>query len=287
MTSQWPEHLVERIAAQDFVFVIGAGASAGCVNDQGASPLGWKDLLLSLGKKVVLDPNLQRDVNELIERLDYLNAAELIRFSANGSAKGTDLLKEIQKATDGPRNHTYGAGSLQQALLDLSPSIVVTTNYDRIWERASANGYALHSYYSMGLGRALRSGDPVLIKMHGGVDEIEKIILSRSDYASVRQQGAHAFDVLRALFMTRTALFVGYGFADPDLQLVLEDVVGTQGGPASHYWLIGDDLPSHMKEVYPQNYGVQPLFYKAHDYADCENRLKELVGLVQEHQLTQ
>ncbi len=82
------------------------------------------------------------------------------------------------------------------------------------------------------------------MKLHGTVDDESQIVLTRSDFSRVRRDGAHVLEVLQSLFLTRTAIFVGYGFADPDIQLIFENILGARGGPAAHYWLTGDKMPS-------------------------------------------
>ena len=81
----------------------------------------------------------------------------------------------------------------------------------------------------------------MLVKIHGSVDDATNLVMTRSDYARLRRLGAHVLEVLQALFLTKTALFVGYGFGDPDVQLLLENVMGARGEVAAHYLLTSND----------------------------------------------
>lgn len=157
------------------------------------------------------------------------------------------------------------------------PEVVVTTNYDRVIERATRNGYNVHSYESSTLGRDVRSGTPVLVKVHGTVDSASKIILTRSDYSRLRREGAHALEVLQALFLTRTALFVGYSFSDPDIHLLLENVLGARGDVAAHYLLTSDTIPLHQRDVYKYCYGTAVVTFGKQDYKEM-NRMLELLA---------
>jgi hypothetical protein len=85
-----------------------------------------------------------------------------------------------------------------------------------------------------------RSGLPLI---HGTVDKVDEIVLSRTDYSRLRLHGAQALEVLEALLLTRTALLVGYGLRDPDVQLLFENVFGARDETPAHYILTPDNVP--------------------------------------------
>lgn len=278
LMTRWPEHLIDRVVSRNFLLVLGAGTSKGCKNAAGASPPDWSELLRTLAATYAKGTAKTTALN-LVSHGHHLEAAELIRVRARKEGKEQDFLNRVAEVTDGGRKleDQYQPIALHDALLRLEPDILVTTNYDRVLERATNNGYNVHRYESVTLANDVRSGHPVLIKVHGSVDSASEIILTRSDYSRLRRQGAHALEVLQALFLTRTALFVGYGFQDPDVHLLLENVLGARGFAPAHYLLAGGATPAHVREIYTYSYGTTTVTFKSGDYAEMR-RMLELLG---------
>jgi hypothetical protein len=274
LLGRWPDDLVERVSSKNFVLVVGAGVSRQCTNAAGASPPSWDELLRDLIDHFAAGA-VRNSALKLVNQERYLDAAELLRSRARTQAKEQDFLNRIAAVTDGgtkPAEH-YQPSQLHQTLLALEPDVILTTNYDRILERATRNGYNVHSYDSTTLGHDVRSGWPVLVKVHGGVDSPTKIVLTRSDYTRLRRDGARALEVLQALFLTRTALFVGYGFSDPDIHLLLENVLGGRGEVPAHYLLTGV-IPTYQRDSYHFSYGTAAVTYRQGDYAEMQRMLE-------------
>jgi len=216
---------------------------------------------------------------DAVTKGDYLGAAELLRVKTRANGKEQDFLSLIADQTDGGQKpeQQFQPVTLHETLLRLDPHVLITTNYDKVLERATRNGYKVHLYDSMNLGAELRSGSPVLIKIHGSVDHAQDLILTRSDYTRLRRDGAHALEVVQALLLTRPALFVGYSFNDPDVHLILENILGATGAVPSHYLLTGDSIPDHVREIYRYCYGTSVVRFGSGDFAEI-NRMLELLA---------
>ena len=117
----------------------------------------------------------------------------------------------------------------------------------------------------------------MLVKIHGSVDDATNLVMTRSDYARLRRLGAHVLEVLQALFLTKTALFVGYGFGDPDVQLLLENVMGARGEVAAHYLLTSKAIPEYVKDTYEYCFGTTVIGFADGDFAEM-TRMIELLG---------
>lgn len=282
LLKRWPKQLIRQISSGNFLLVVGAGISHGCTNSTGKSPPSWKELINELAAKFTSGTH-RTAVRELVTQGRYLEAAELIRGRARSQAKEDDFLQRIAEETDGgPRTEDqYQPSQLHETLLGLEPNVLVTTNYDRILERATKNGYNVHPYGSTTLGRDIRLGAPVLAKVHGSVDSTSEIVLTRSDYTRLRREGAHALEVLQALFLTKTALFVGYSFSDPDIQLLLENILGARGDIAAHYLLTSKAVPQYQKELYQFCYGTAIVAYADGDYVEMGRMLELLLMQVE------
>lgn len=282
LMARWPRQLIDQISSGNFILVIGAGVSRGCASSNGNYPPSWKELIDELAITFTTATH-KTAVRELVAQGRYLEAAELIRARARSQAKENDFLQRIAEVTDGGRKAEgqYRPGDLHDTLLGLEPEVLVTTNYDRILERATRNGYNVHTYGSTTLGRDIRLGVPVLIKVHGSVDSASEIVLTRSDYSRLHRDGAHALEVLQALFLTKTALFVGYSFSDPDIQLLLENILGARGDIAAHYLLTSKAVPQYQRELYQFCYGTATVAFADGDYIEMGRMLKLLLTQVE------
>jgi hypothetical protein len=221
---------------------------------------------------------MELEAASLISKDQFLEAAQVIQELAHLQGLGQQFLGTITRAVEGPAGDRFEKNELHDSLLDLDPNIIVTTNYDRLVERASRSGFNVHPYSSRTVGSDLRLGSPLLLKIHGSVDSPQDMILTRTDFAKIRREGKHALDALQALFFTRTTLFVGYGFADPDLHLLLENAVGPIGGPPGHYWLTDDGIPAHMIRIARDCYGTQPILYQKGQYGQVVEAVAALAS---------
>lgn len=262
MPVEWPDHLVERIAANQWVLFIGSGVSASCTNDAGASPPTWTGLLRSLCD-LISDDEMKRAGNSLIDEHQLLSAADHIRYCVDIQNALNSYHSTLKRAVEGPPSDPYRPSPVFDDLLALDPRIVFTTNYDKLFETASRSGYATHRFDSLTLSADLRRGDPVLVKLHGSTDSILEIVLTRTDFARVMRDARPIFDTLNALSLTSTILFVGYSLDDPDIQLALQAVGRGRLDPEAHFMLSPEpDTPSRLP-VFRESYGVTVLTYPA------------------------
>jgi hypothetical protein len=278
LIGRWPEQLIERISSKSFVLVVGAGISRSCQNSSGRQPPSWSALVADLTNTFTSGAT-KKFVRDLVAQERYLDAAEFLRSRARKQAKEQDFLQKIADVTDGGKKtkDQFQPSELHEILLRLEPDVLLTTNYDRILERATNNGYNLHSYDSTTLASDVRLGTPVLVKVHGSVDSSSKIVLTRSDYARLRREGSEVLEVLQALFLTKTALFVGYSFSDPDIHLLLENVLGARGDVPAHYLLTSNRIPAHQREIYKYCYGTDAVTFAQSNFAEMQ-RMLELLG---------
>lgn len=275
----WPQSLVDRIAANQWVLFIGSGVSASCTNRAGDRPPTWEELLTTLCNLIADDDH--RGVGEqLIAGREFLPAADHIRYSLAQEANLTGYQQAIRNSVEGPAGDRFTPSTLFDALLNLDPKVVFTTNYDKLFVIASKSGFRAHPVTSPDLSDDLRLGEPVFVTLHGSTDAISHIVLTRTDYVGVIRDGRQVFDALRALSLTSTILFVGYSLEDPDIQLVLQ-AVGRPGlSPEAHFMLAPEPESPSRIPVFRESYGVSVLTYPAGQHGAAEEALVELGDLV-------
>ena len=279
MPVEWPTHLVEQISAKQLVLFVGSGVSASCVNGAGESPPTWSDLLGRLAD-LLTDPADKGIATTLIDERQLLAAADHIRYALDRQNALNSYQTTLRRALEGPAGDPFRPSTVYEDLLNLDPRIVFTTNFDKLFETASQGGYATHTFKSTTLGGDLRRGDPVLVKLHGSTDSIAEVVLTRTDFARVMKEGAPVLEILHALSLTSTILFVGYSLDDPDIQLALQALGRGPLDPEAHYMLSPEPATPSRIPVYRESFGVTVLTYPAGVHGEVHENLVELATRV-------
>ena len=277
----WPKALIEELAARRCVIFLGAGASAGCktVGTDPKSPPNWGQLLEGL-KSIARDKDSLEIVDDLIAKEKYLDAAEILF----GSTNRADFSAYIRDVMAVPR---YQQSSIHESILTIDPKIVVTTNYDDIYDNYCRSGqesglYNVCKYYESHLVSDLRSPVRQIVKAHGCISDPSKMVLTRSQYFKERQDHPNFYKVLDALFLTNTLFFVGYSLSDPDIQLLLENSNIAYENSHPHYALISEGINKSIKEAYRKAYNIDFIEFPTDDYNRANEMLNELQLLVTE-----
>jgi hypothetical protein len=114
-------------------------------------------------------------------------------------------------------------GAAHHAIVALNAPLVITTNYDKLFEIADQS--PTRAIYTGKRGTDaladIRRKSLVLFKVHGTVDDADSIVLTLDEYERAQADEAYR-RVLSYLLIDRTFLFVGYAMSDPqDLDLLL------------------------------------------------------------------
>lgn len=282
----WPDSLVAEIAERRCIVFLGAGASAGCVDPaSGARPPGWEQLLLD-ALATVRDPDIPALVESLIEKEQYLDAAEII-FSRIEAA---DARKFFRARFYKPH---YEKSEIHELVLELDPKIVITTNYDEIYDNYCASGlardgYSVRRYYEDNVLDEIRSTARLVIKAHGCITDTSKMVLTRSQYFLARSKYPGFFAILDSLFLVNTLLFVGYRLSDPDIALVLETAQLSVPARHPHYALVPSGRHVAITQAMRSTYNVRLLEYPAPggDHEEGIVALRELRDLVNSYRAT-
>lgn len=276
----WPEQLINDFASQRVVVFIGSGVSRNSVGEDGKTrPKGWFDFL----QDAALKKNLMGLVKPYLDRGDYLTTLDLIRNKLTRDQYSALVTNEYlaPKYAEAPiHHHIYRIGS----------NIVLSPNFDKIYDiyaaHKSRGTVVIKHYYDEGLARFIRGDQRVVIKIHGTVDDPERMIFGRRDYAESRTRYGWFYDMLRALVITHTFVFIGCGTDDPDIRLLFEDVNFSAGQAREHYFVAAQDsIDSSMKIILRDTMNLSVLEYsfdkniKSHQ--DLTDSLENLAHIVE------
>ena len=281
MSVHWPQTLVKEIARRRCVFFLGAGVSSSAEDDQGKRPKGWIEFL-SGAAELIHDSAGRVIVKNLVEEKRYLLALQAIRSEVDGADYHEFLNTHLN-------NQAFQPKSLHDVILKLDSRIVITTNFDKIYEKyclsTSSEGFKVIPYDSESLADELRSDTRLIIKAHGTIDNIQKMVFTKAEYHEAKRDYPQFYEILKAIFLTSTVVFIGCSLEDPDVQLVLEDVHIAASSQRPHYALVKQGEHSkYMVTDWSDAYNIKALTYGP-EYSDLTTSLEELLQQVEQQRL--
>jgi hypothetical protein len=188
---------------------VGAGLSAG------AGLPGWTALLSIMVAEVENeDPSdaTGAELRKLLTAGKLLDVADHCRQRL-GERRYQELLGEQLRGGSGELPEAHGI------ITQLPFSAIITTNYDKLLERAYTRlrgdlPKVVTGRDRESLGSLLFSGGFFILKAHGDIDDAASLVLTSRDYREIIHANP-AFDALfSALLMTKSILFVGYSLGD-------------------------------------------------------------------------
>ncbi|MGQ0434365.1 MAG: SIR2 family protein [Microthrixaceae bacterium] len=94
-----------------------------------------------------------------------------------------------------------------------------TTNFDPLLERSIGDAHVFANDAELASAHVEPGGRRVN-KMHGSIDPPGPFVLTRDDYDLYATTHPRFWQLLQAQFLTKTFLFLGFSFTDPNLELV-------------------------------------------------------------------
>lgn len=272
----WHKDIIEDIARRRAVLFIGAGVSKNSSNGHGNRPKDWNEFLtfasaLTTKKKLV---------DSLIKNADYLTACEIIRQDLGRDDFNSLVKEEFQK----PQFHH---ADIHEHIFNLDLRIVATPNFDKIYdvyaEHASKGNISVKTYYDDDIADVIRRPEPVILKVHGTISAPDKLIFSRKDYSKARTDSRGFYQVLDALAITQTFIFIGCGPHDPDVRLLLEDYNYRFRFNKRHFIVSPKNATKkEVLEVMEDTMSLKTITYDSrNNHIELTQSLGELVNLVE------
>jgi hypothetical protein len=279
----WPTALIKELAARRCIVFLGSGASAASMSQDGMSrPPKWSAYLDGLIG--IMNTNTDEPIiRDLIKKEKYLDAAEIIVSNISPANYTNYIRQKLQLPKFQP-------SAIHEAVFKIDPKIVITTNYDDIYDNycklgASSNGYNVCKHNETHLVSDLRSPYRSIVKAHGCISNPSETILSRSQYFEAKHKYSNFYKVLDSLFVTNTILFIGYSLNDPDIHLLLENSNISAIGSHPHYACMPDDMHPTLKATLKRSYNIELIEFPAGNYTELSNGLTELAIEVENDRL--
>lgn len=186
----------------------------------------WEELLKKPAK------NLNLDISK--EKHDLISLAQFY-YNKNKRSAINELLSESFPSNKKPtENH--------RILSQLPISTYWTTNFDTLIEDALKENNKNVSVRKddKDLQLSYKNYDAVVYKMHGDIQCPSEAVITRDDYEEYGVNSRKLFrDVLEGTLLTKTFLFLGFSFSDPNFNFVLSKMrvlLGDDNRP--HYYIL-------------------------------------------------
>lgn len=251
----WPHDLVRDIARRRCVVVVGSGVSRQAIGNIGQRPPTWHGFLTDCNNELPLGP--QEHISRAIEEGDLLYACEWLQKKYEH-----DWGIKLRTAFSAPR---FMPTQAHRTIARLDTRIIFSLNFEDILDRALQDVHGgtcvTKRYFDNGVAEFLRGAERYLVKVHGSLDEVDRIIFTQKQYAEARVKAAPFYNAFDSALMTNTFLFLGAGHRDPDINLVLENQNFSYSEAHPHYFLSASEMHEDMKCSLRSNRNLQVIEY--------------------------
>ena len=216
MNSRIEKNIIKEIRNGNLVIFAGAGLS------RGSGFVDWKGLLEDITSELGLDVYKEEDLVTLAQYHTNENGRQSINSL---------IVDEFQKTSQKNEN--------MNILSRLPINTYWSTNYDSIIEDTlSENGKVVDKKVKQNQMKYYKPyRDVVVYKMHGDKDFPDEVVLTRDDYERYDQSRILFTTQLKGELISKTFLFIGFSFEDPNLEQILSkvriDLLGD--APKEHY----------------------------------------------------
>lgn len=272
----WPQEVVMDIARRRCVLFLGSGVSRNSVNTAGRRPDTWYNFLNNALQGITPKAHIKK----LLGENDYLTACELIKRNLGRDAF-TNLLRNEYLTP------AYIPAEIHKVIFKIDSRIVATPNFDKIYEtyaNSEAHGsIVVKHHYDEDVSSLVRETGRLIIKVHGTIDAPNNMIFTRAEYAQARSKYRNFYELIEALSMTHTFVFIGCGVNDPDVRLLLEDTFFKHKFSRAHILLMpSKSLHKDVIDVIEDTMNLKIIPYSSKDnHKELLDSLQALVAQVE------
>jgi len=245
--TKFVDKYVSSINSETAAVFAGAGLSAatGLVN--------WKNLLRDMANELNLDVDKETD---LISLAQYYKNEKGGRGSINNQ-----LIQQFTKDVEETENH--------RILATLPIRTFWTTNYDDLLEKTlnKVGKVTDVKICPQNLAVSKPRRDAIIYKMHGDISLSHEAVLTKDDYESYNEKRLLFTTALQGDLISKTFLFIGFSFEDPNLEYILSRI----------RILLGDNTPEHycfLKSITKSEYANDEDY--CYDKVKLEYKIRDL-----------
>lgn len=249
------KNIRNAIDTNKLVVFAGAGISvdAGIPN--------WGALIDEMKSEIAIPPN----------EADYLRIAQMY-YNERQQIEYIDKIRSVLKHKKVKYNEIH------EWVFKLNPEHILTTNYDDLLEQVIKKESLPFSVVSKDKEFPYALNTNLLVKVHGDLNGTE-VVLKEDDYLdySLNHPLIEAF--LKSVFASKVVLFVGYGFSDINLKMIVQTVRNILGKDFQNAYLLSVEEHLHpTQREYLKNRGINVINYFDAVNADGANYITDYLN---------
>lgn len=201
------------------IVFVGAGVSCNVANMPS-----WNDLIRKMAKSIKYSRcaacrKKEKDCEKTCKFKDTYSTDEYLKIPQYVYNKNKKLYNQV--LCDNIQHDPTIDAPLSNAIIDLTPAHIITTNYDKLLE--NCHSVQKDNYEVVVSDRDLLNAkkNKYIIKMHGDIDEPDTIILKEADYLEYTQKHVLIEMFIKSLLTDHTILFLGYSMSDYNVKLIM------------------------------------------------------------------
>lgn len=235
MNSDSYNRLLNKIRENDVVLWIGAGFSKVAGFPIGSETIEKiREQCSDTERKQLEKYNLLPDFTEKFVKLRASKRMDLIKILEDifSITVNQEMLKHHKKLNNIPQIDT-----------------IITTNYDKLIEMSYGDGNITVIRSDKDIAR-IRSDKKKLYKIHSDFDNIEDIVITRSDYTRFfgERMDSIIWSHIKSIISQKTILFVGYALGDQNVDFIFDDLVEKLGDLARESFVVAPNLESYESD---------------------------------------
>lgn len=206
---------------------IGAGVS----NNSGVPT--WKALISEMKNELP---------HSIVNETDDLKVAQAYK-DVKGEKEYLDKVKEVL------RHNKVIPNPIHEAIFDLNPSHVLTTNYDDLLEQELDNEFKQFDIIREDSDLPNMKYQSAVVKMHGDFLR-DNIVLTETDYYNYSKNFPLIRAFVQSIFANKVVAFIGFSFADLNLKMILNEVKNILGEKMQRVYLLSLSEPDALTIKY-------------------------------------
>lgn len=204
----------------------------------------WEDLICFIKKELSLGS--KENNNLKIAQLYYLSCGESVYYQ-----KIKEFFPESVEPT-----------KIQKLIFELSPSNIITTNWDNLLEKTVQNNGFIYDVISKDEHLVQSELQNHIIKMHGDFRD-NNIVFKEDDYLNYSNNFPLIENYIKSILSTNTILFLGYSYNDDNLKQVIKWIQNHSRIKPPMFLVVFEEDKNQSN--YLENFGIKTIVAKKGD----------------------
>ncbi len=199
-----------------------------------------------------LTKSLKEDI-DVGEESDPLKVAQIYKIEHGPN-------QFVQKVKSSLSLESARLNPIHKLIFELNPAHILTTNFDNLLEKAAELYHYPYSIVRSDRELPGTENSSLLVKIHGDLTDGQgNFVLAEDDYLEYDKNYPLIKSFIEYCFSTCTILFIGYGYQDNNLKIILSHVRGILDSSSGSAFVLRTDDPIPSERRYFEHNGIKTI----------------------------